>query len=216
MEGLMLNARMPAFGQAGPRLAWEARRLAAAISRRWGLWAPAMAVAAVLAALLGWNALENHQRAQALQARADVLAKLRPASPQRDRAQGPTEKLARFESHLLPQADIPAVLEDVLRLAEEEGLAIKRGDYRPQVDTLGRFMRYRMAVPVSGDAAMVRRFLRSALYRHKYIALESIEFKRERIETERIEARLHLIILARLPEATQAVPAGNNAKAGAK
>ena len=33
-------------------------------------------------------------------------------------------------------------------------------------------MRYAMALPVSGNADMVRRFLRSALYRHKNIALE--------------------------------------------
>lgn len=192
--------RIPSPGKAGPRLVWELRRAASAIKRRVGLWPVAMLASSGLAGLLAWSAAENHQRAQDLQVRADVLAQMLPAQPPRSRSQATQDKLDRFEAHLLPAKDIPSVVEDVLRLAEEEGLAIRRGEYRAQADTHGGFMRYGMALPVSGNEDMVRRFLRAALYRHKYIALQSIEFKRERIETDNIEARLQFVILSTLPE----------------
>lgn len=207
MERLRLDAFV--------RIPWEARRAASAITRRVGVRSAAMLASCGLAGLLVWSAAESHRSAQELQARADVLANMLPAHPPRSRMQATQDKLARFEAHLLPAKDIPSVVEDVLRLAEEEGLAIRRGEYRAQPDTHGRFMRYGMALPVSGNEEMVRRFLRSALYRHKYIALQSIEFKRERIETDSIEARLQLVILSTLPEEKapvgQAKPAGKGA-----
>lgn len=174
-----------------------------------------MVASSVLAALFLWSAAESQQRAQDLQARADVLAHMLPAHPPRTRMQSTQDKLDRFKAHLLPAKDIPSVVEDVLRLAEEEGLAIRRGEYRAQADTHGGFMRYGMALPVSGNEEMVRRFLRSALYRHKYIALQSIEFKRERIETDSIEARLQFVILSTPPEEKAQVGQARPARKGA-
>jgi hypothetical protein len=109
------------------------------------------------------------------------------------------EKLKSFEQNLLPHAKIPVVVQALLRLAEDDGLSIRRGDYRLQADAGGGFVRYQMTLPVKGTAPAIHHFIQAALLDHSALALESVQFKRERIESSEIEARLQWVLLTALP-----------------
>ena len=114
--------------------------------------------------------------------------------------------LQAFDDRLLAHDDIPSVLQDVLRLAEAQGLVAQRGDYRAQADVAGHFLRYRMSLPVRGAAPAVHRFMEAALLAQPSLALESVQFKRDRIESTDIEARIQWVVYAKLPDARPGPP----------
>lgn len=180
--------------------AWEVRRGLRTFTRRCG---PAgwVAVCAGVLALTGMavrNAevdrlagLRTQLNAQAWTANAD-----RPAAPQ---ALTGRAQLQAFVDKLPGRDDIPAAIQDLLNLAEDEGLTMAKGDYRPEADVAGGFLRYRMTLPVKGNAQAVYRYVQRALNQQPSLALETIAFKRERIESAEMEARIQWVMLTRLP-----------------
>jgi len=108
-------------------------------------------------------------------------------------------RLKAFDDYLLVHENIPNVVQDLFSLARDEQLSIAHGEYRPQIDVQGRFLRYQMTLPVKGDAQAIYRFIQAALLAQKTLALESVQFKRERIESPNIEARIQWVVLTRLP-----------------
>jgi hypothetical protein len=68
-------------------------------------------------------------------------------------------------------------------------------------------LRYRMTLPVKGDAQAIHQFMAAALKAHKTLALDAVQFKRERIESGEIEARIQWVLLTRLPEGAAVRPA---------
>lgn len=82
---------------------------------------------------------------------------------------------------------------------------MQRGSYRPQVDVAGGFLRYRMTLPVKGSGPAIQRFMQTALRKQKTLALDSVQFKRARIGSSDIEARIEWLMLTRLPAADGAI-----------
>ncbi|MEN9984294.1 MAG: hypothetical protein RI918_2263, partial [Pseudomonadota bacterium] len=97
------------------------------------------------------------------------------------------EDLKSFEDFLMLHEDIPVVVQDLLRMAEDQKLTVQKGEYRVQRDVTGGFMRYRMSLPIKGTASTVHRYIEAALSAQKTLALESVQFKRDRIESIDIE-----------------------------
>ena len=142
---------MPRWGQVLARSTWECSRVASMVSRRFGSlgwFSMACVVLSVAAAIYSHHAKVelNEMSTQIAQQGA---AAMRPVE---SRTQAPTSRLSAFEDILLAHADIPSTVEDILELAQAQHLSITRGDYRPQADTKGGFMRYRMMLPVKGNA----------------------------------------------------------------
>ena len=183
---------------------WEGRRACRRLLRRFGGAGLAFAfgLAAVIPAWLQWRYA------------ADQLAKTRQTvrlaaerEPQAERAETANGadigrlRLRQFENHLLPHDNIPDTLQDLFRLADTENLTLQRGEYKVEPDEPGGFVRYRMILPVKGDAQAIYRFIQSALEAHKALALDSVQFRRERIESKDVEARIQWVLLTRLPAA---------------
>lgn len=199
----------------GPRLtaammgaAWELGRAARALVRRWGLRAPvclALAVG-VMVALAVARHYEN--AAQQLTLQFEQRAAATPAAPlvataaplQRGEA-GARGRLQAFEAQLLPQGEIPFVVQELLELGAAEGLSMQRGTYRWQPDTAGGFARYRMSLPVKGSGRAIQRFMKVALRRQHNLALDSVQFTRAAIGTSDIEARIQWVLLVAPPSA---------------
>lgn len=202
---------MPWLGQALGRWTWECARAARSVSRRFGLlgW---FAIACVAIAALA--AIQGHRARSQLDDARRQLAELNSTAvrPVESRARAPT-KLTAFEDILLAHADIPATVQDILELAEAQHLSIVRGDYRPQVDAKGGFLRYRMTLPVKGDAQAIHRFMLAALRAHRTLALESAQFKREHIESSEVEARIQWVVMTR-PSSADAVSVPASAAQG--
>ena len=226
MERVTSNGRLGMLARLKAGLArcvdqagWEARRGARRFTRRYGWLGWGLLVCVIVAVLA---LLVGHQQMAAvrsLQARlTEQIAEHKRLSievvePHRVEGSDGRVRLKAFEAYLLPHEDIPAVVQGLLRLAEDEKLSIQRGEYRAQIDTVGGFMRYRMILPVKGPAPAIHHFMQAAMRTQKTLALDSVQFKRERIELSEIEARIQWVVLTRLPlnEAgtTAAVSAGS-------
>lgn len=162
------------------------------------LYSGLLIVLALLAALM-WQHRQA-QRAQlqsALTAQRAVLLAATPLSGTVDAEE--RRRLRAFDQRLLPHADIPLVLQDLLQLAATSGLSVQRGEYRTQIDVAGGFLRYGMSLPVSGEATAVERFMQAALRQHPMLLLDSWRLQRQPGNAARIEARLQWVILTRLP-----------------
>lgn len=195
---------MPWFGRALGRWTWECARAARIVSRRFGVlgwFAMACMAMAVLAAIQGQRARSQLDDARRQLADLNTTA-VRPVESPMQTPNG----LKAFEGLLLAHDDIPATVQDILELAQAQHLSIVHGDYRPQIDAKGGFMRYRMTLPVKGEAQAIHRFMLAALRAHRTLALESAQFKRERIESTEVEARIQWVVMTRLSSA-DAVPA---------
>lgn len=190
-------AGMKAWGWVLHALAWETGRQWRALRRRLGAAGMVTLALLAVAGLSVWvdhRALHDKARAQealALIAHRPAVSQAAPATS----GDSARLRLAAFDRQLLTHEDIPQAIGDLLTLAEQEGLAVEKGEYRPQPDAPGGFLRYRMTWPVKGDAAAVRRFILSALRAQPSLALESIQFKRESAAGAAVEARIQWLLL---------------------
>ena len=91
------------------------------------------------------------------------------------------------------------MLKCLLRLAAAEELDMQRGEYQPQIDRAGGFMRYRMNLPLKGESLDIYRFMAIALRDHPALALESVRFVRSTVDSAEVEARIQWVLLTQLP-----------------
>jgi hypothetical protein len=127
-----------------------------------------------------------------------VLANPQVASQNLSAVSG-SQELKLFQAYLLPHEDIPEVLRLLVGLAASEGLQLSKGEYKVVHDSRGGFVRYKMNLPLQGSAAKVEKFILSALAQHKTLALESVQFKRERIDAADVEARIEWVLVTKSP-----------------
>lgn len=179
------------------RLLWEVRRWSHIVLRRFG-WVGISLVVGVLAIIPAWYQLQRATDQYTVAQKALVALGQAPMMPHQETRADAVERLKAFETLLLAREDIPDTLQSLFLLAEEEHLTLKRGEYKIDPDAFGGFDRYRMILPVKGDAQSIYRFMHSALLAHKALALESVQFRRERIESKDVEARIHWVLLTQV------------------
>lgn len=184
---------------------WQLCQSVRALWRRLG-W---LGLAGVLGLLLGmlalggsvlqrqaWQQWQAQQASDALQPRRaqpiDVSAHADDAG--QDRA-----RLHAFLTGLPSHRDIPSVVQTLLTLADQHGVAMLKGDYQFQPDTNAGFARYRMSLPVRGSSTQVRRFLGAALKAQPSLGLESVQLRREQVQADQVEARVEWVLYTRLP-----------------
>lgn len=112
------------------------------------------------------------------------------------------ERLAMFYALLPAASSIPSIIETLITQAAAEELILQAGEYRAEQHAAGGFMEYRIALPVRGDAAALQTFLLKALRTQRVLALESVTFKRERIESRQVDARIRLVLFTKPVEET--------------
>jgi hypothetical protein len=108
-------------------------------------------------------------------------------------------RLNLFEQLLISHEEIPYAIEDLLRLAENEGILVQRSDYRRVEDLHGQFMRYRIDMPLKGGSATINRFISKAMHGQRSLILESMQLKREKLDSTDLEANVKWVLLSRLP-----------------
>jgi len=203
-------ARLSRGGTGGLSLrsfVWEMRRVGQVFLRHFGI----SGLCALLCVLVGmgsgvlaFRAGKQVEQVRAMALAAAVSPDLEPKRP--IPVTGGREQLQAFEKYLLAHEEIPGVVQSLLALAGKSGLSIVHGDYRPQIDNPGQFMRYRMSMPVKGASQAVLAFIKSALLANPTLALESIQFKRERVDSAELEARIQWVVLTRLPPRAGQMP----------
>lgn len=183
---------------------WEIGRYARTFTRCFGILGWAMVLCGVIGILALISLFSFESRAKSLQRQLISSYKLAPSEPVKEPEGISSQaedrlRLQAFEDHLLAHDDIPVVVQDLLNLAEDQGLQMQRGDYRAYVDPAGNFLRYRMILPIKGSATSIYRFMQLALEKQKNLALSSVQFKRERIDSSEVEANIHWVVLTHLP-----------------
>ena len=164
------------------RLRW---RTARALRRRGAAALLAGAAFVLLLAALPWWQHARHAHGQA-EARQRAAAAARSAAPRMPSpaATGRARLQAFYDA--LPAADeAPAVLQELIELARAQGLRFMRGSYRLERDPQAGFARYRMTLPVHGDAERIQRLLGAALQAFPTLAVEGIRSVAARPTTRR-------------------------------
>jgi hypothetical protein len=180
------------------QLWWNFKLALRNFGRRFG-WGGWVILASLLIAVMAWN-VEQRQAKVLIQAK-NKLSQQRPlavAVANSIQSNG-VEHIQAFDAFLLSHDEIPSAVQELLRLAGEQKLVALKGEYRPTIEPQGEFMRYRMSIPVKGEAQAIRRFMQAALLEQKALALESIQFKRDRIDSTQIEAKISWVLFTQLP-----------------
>lgn len=153
---------------------------------------------ALAAAAMAWVWLEaSHRSNQALALSIEALR----ASPRPEASStaAVVEPRATFRQRLKPAGAAPETVRSLIRLAEREGLILPKGEYKMEPDAAGGFVRVRMVLPVQGEAAAVQRFVLAALQSEPALAIESIQFRKERLTTPETDARVHWVLFTEEP-----------------
>jgi hypothetical protein len=183
------------------RSVWAIRQYIVALTRSFGVWNGGL-LATLFLATGALIALDHQQKLEEMWKLRYATAQVSRPPDKTNEASTPDDgrqRLIAFEHMLLPHQDIPLALQDLLRLAEDDGLVIQRAEYRAQVDIRGRFMRYRINLPVQGTAETVNRYIYTALLQQKNLALESVQLKRDALDSPDLEARIQWVLLTSLP-----------------
>lgn len=198
----MAGMKWPAIGLIFQRLRWESDRWIQAWVRRFGrpgLFAVVCLLISLAAGLFAQQQVQALNQLRHTHAHARSVKMLTPVLTDNVKKETSVTRLQAFDAYLLAHDEIPDTLKNVFALAEEMHLILARGEYKAQIETQGGFLRYGMALPVKGDAQAIHTFILTALAKNQTLALENIQFKRERIESNEIEARIQWVLFTRLP-----------------
>lgn len=81
-------------------------------------------------------------------------------------------------------------LDKLYATAEAEQLVLAQGEYRGLADKSGKLTRYQVTLPVKGSYVQIRKFIDAALIAVPVAALDDVNFKRETIAANQLEARI--------------------------
>lgn len=196
MEGLMQSLQsLPQFAE------WTLRRAMSYTARHIG-WDGILCVGAALTiallVVMNHSATDRRFEQAAAIAAAAAISRAPPAELPR------VDHLERFERTLLKHDDIPVALDELFSLAEAEGLSLAKGEYRLQLDEAGHFIRYRIALPVQGNAVALQRFIERALVTFPFLAFDAVQLKREKIQSNRVDVQLQWTFMTALPTGASA------------
>jgi hypothetical protein len=111
----------------------------------------------------------------------------------------PKVQLADFYGRLPEVKQAPEIASRLHSYARNAGLTLERGEYRPQQDASGRFIRYQIVLPVIGSYPQVRRFLGEAMRELPGLALDGISFTRDGPGSSQLQTELRFTAFLRKP-----------------
>lgn len=182
------------------RLVWELRRL-------WLRLGPAVLLGLLCALLaLGawWQTREGLAQQKRLQQAVldekkraqNKVVDIGPSASELDLAR----QLAAFYAFLPEHKQLPDQVRQLLVLAQKNGVTLAQAEYKVLPEPNAAFLRYHMILPVRAEARPIQNFLQAALQGLPSLTLESVTFKRERGDTQQLEARIQFQLLLKKPQ----------------
>jgi hypothetical protein len=105
-----------------------------------------------------------------------------------------SDQLEAFYSHFPKEVDAPKWLGKLALAAESNGLKLTAGEYKVTNDKSGQLIRYKIAFPVKGKYFQIRKFLSALSVEIPYIALENVQFERNKIIESDVQANVNLVL----------------------
>ena len=106
----------------------------------------------------------------------------------------PSEQLVKFYKLFPTEKNSPEWLEKLVAVAEKNGLNLNEGGYQVTRDKAGRLMRFRITLPVHGKYQQIRKFLASLSTEIPIMALENVQFERNKIIDSAVKAKVKLVL----------------------
>lgn len=85
-------------------------------------------------------------------------------------------------------------LEKIYNAADRQSLKLDQGDYRPVRDSVGKLVRYQITLPVKGAYPQIRRFIGDVLSEIPSVALDNIQFERQKVGDATVDAKIKLVM----------------------
>lgn len=175
------------------RLRWQARRSLRRLGR------PGMLALGVLAACpaLYFSALiPAQERLQSAQSNARTLHEriARSATAMGANQRTAEEQLAEFYRIFPGEKSSPEWLEKLLAEAENQGLNLDQGEYVAAPDKTTKLVRFQITLPVKGEYLKIRKFLAALPTVLPIVALENVQFQRQKIADPVVEAKIRLVL----------------------
>lgn len=106
----------------------------------------------------------------------------------------PTAQLAEFHKAFPDVASQPDWLEKIFKVASSEGIALEQGDYKLTRSVAGRIVRLHINFPVKCSYPQMRSFIARLKTEIPVLALEHIQFERQKVADPNLEVRLQMVL----------------------
>lgn len=175
------------------RLLWQARRSFRRLGRP-GLLALGVLVACP--AVYFSAMIPAQERLQSAQSNARSLHEriARSAKAMGMNQRTSEEQLTEFYQIFPGEKSSPQWLEKLLAVAENHGLSLDQGEYSAAPDKTVKLVRFQITLPVKGEYLKIRKFLAALPAELPIIALENVQFQRQKIADPVVEAKIRLVL----------------------
>lgn len=162
----------------------------------WGHAAAALLALLALSAWLGLLPYARHELAAQQQRLEEVRAAARTAGQAEAAPARSTndERLAAFYEALGERRHAEQQVRTLFAVAQHTQLSLSQAEYRLAGDRNGRFHTYQVTLPVKGGYGAIRQFCEQVLLAVPFASLDQMNFKRDAIGKNVVEAQLHFTL----------------------
>jgi len=126
---------------------------------------------------------------------ATLHEQLAPTGKLRNGARlGTEDQLAEFYRRFPVEEQSPLWLEKLLALSASHGLSLNDAEYKSSRDKVGKLVRYQITFPLKGEYPQIRKFLTDLSGALPVVALENVQFERQKVSDPNVEARIKLVL----------------------
>jgi Tfp pilus assembly protein PilO len=106
------------------------------------------------------------------------------------------KELGMFFDSLPDEQDVTDILASIYTIAEASGVGLKQAEYHPDSNDRSR-VKYGMIFPVQGEYVKIRYFVDRVLADHQAIALDQINFQRDKVSDPILKAEIRFTLFLR-------------------
>lgn len=110
------------------------------------------------------------------------------------KADTPAAQLAQFYKRFPAEGASPEWLEKLVAVAQSRGLSLNEGEYKVTREKAGRLLRFHMTLPLKGEYPQIRKFLAALPGELPVVALENVQFERQKVADPIVEVSVKLIL----------------------
>lgn len=106
----------------------------------------------------------------------------------------PEAQLALFYQKFPAEGNASLWVGKLVALAASRGINLNDGEYKATRDKVGKLVRFQMTLPVNGKYPQIRRFLSDLQDTLPAVALENVQFERQKVADPNVEATIKLVL----------------------